>query len=419
MSTPRYTYKRRSTRKSTSNTGNAFIAPADVQRSEKDEKDPATIQRQALNTQPVQNTAGSFIPSTAGNTLPKPTQHFFQARMGADFGDVKIHTGQEATQKADSLNAKAYTIGNNIVFNKNQYDPESFEGRKLLSHELTHVLQQEKGGHMPQIQKKDNLEATYDFSQRIFTDFFTLGAGNLLTLSIDAKLLPEASANPSKFWAYLYHYESKDYASPHVSYHTKAHEEYTWKSLSKGDYQFILRVYDPVDKGTKISAKLKTRQFPASGQIAPTALKEEGSDAWSYEKAKPPYGEGTNKCNLFIFQMANAAGAVVPLIRRKRGAVKSFLVGDDFHPPLAKQWADPGFDIPGWQVVSHPQPGDVVAEMHDYSDATGHAGIVTFVAPDGKTGKTISASSATGTIVNNDWGFRPKQNVVFKRYVGR
>lgn len=417
MSTQKYTYKRRNTRKGTASSGGSFIAPAEIQRSEKDEKDKP-IQRQALNSQPVASTTGSFIPSSGGSTLPKPTQQFFQARMGQDFSDVKIHTGDEAAQKADTLNAKAYTIGNNIVFNKGQYEPESFEGKKLLSHELTHVVQQSEGA-TPEVQKKDNLDASYDFSQRIFTEFFTLGSGNLLTLSVDASLSPTTSVNPSKFWAYLYNYESKDYASPHVSYETKKNLEYTWKSLSKGDYQFIFRVYDPVDKGTKVVAKIKTRQSPASGQIAPTALKEEGSDAWSYEKVKPPYGAGTNKCNLFIFQMANEAGAVVPLIRRVRGGIKGFLKGDDFHPPLAKQWADPGFDIPGWVTVSSPKPGDVVAEAHNYSDASGHAGIVTFVSADGKTGKTISASSETGTIVNNDWGFRPKQNVVFKRYVGR
>jgi hypothetical protein len=59
-------------------------------------------------------------------------------------------------------------------------------------------------------------------------------------------------------------------------------------------------------------------------------------------------------------------------------------------------------------------PGDVAAQKISYSDASGHVGIVT------GPGKTVSASSVTGTIVENDWGFRSDQQgeVVFRRYVG-
>ncbi|RXK58324.1 DUF4157 domain-containing protein [Lacibacter luteus] len=77
-----------------------------------------------------------------GTTLPVTAQQFFATRMGYDFSNVKVHTDKEAQQSAKDVNAKAYTIGNNIVFNEGQYNTESTEGKTLMAHELVHVIQQ-------------------------------------------------------------------------------------------------------------------------------------------------------------------------------------------------------------------------------------------------------------------------------------
>ncbi|MEO5889866.1 MAG: DUF4157 domain-containing protein [Ferruginibacter sp.] len=92
---------------------------------------------------------GAYINSLGGkgNALPKEAQHFFGKKMGYDFSNVKIHTGTEAEQSAKNVNAKAYAIENDIVFNKGQYNPSSAEGKKLLAHELTHVVQQRENNH--------------------------------------------------------------------------------------------------------------------------------------------------------------------------------------------------------------------------------------------------------------------------------
>jgi hypothetical protein len=79
-----------------------------------------------------------------GTSLPEETLQFFSKRMGYDFSEVKIHTGTEAEQSAKSVNAKAYAVDNHIVFNKGQYNPGSEEGKKLLAHELTHIVQNKK-----------------------------------------------------------------------------------------------------------------------------------------------------------------------------------------------------------------------------------------------------------------------------------
>jgi outer membrane protein OmpA-like peptidoglycan-associated protein len=77
-----------------------------------------------------------------GNSLPAATRAFFEPRFGADFSHVRVHTGSRAEEAAKSIGAKAFTLGRDIGFNRGQYAPESNKGRRLLAHELTHVVQQ-------------------------------------------------------------------------------------------------------------------------------------------------------------------------------------------------------------------------------------------------------------------------------------
>jgi len=77
-----------------------------------------------------------------GEPLSKKEKTFFEPRIDSDFTDVKIHNDSAANASAKSLNALAYTQGNNIVFGRGQYKPETDDGKKLLAHELTHVIQQ-------------------------------------------------------------------------------------------------------------------------------------------------------------------------------------------------------------------------------------------------------------------------------------
>jgi len=66
-------------------------------------------------------------------------------RMGDSFGDVRIHTGSTAAAACESINARAFTVGNHIAFNSGEYDPSSPEGQHVLAHELAHVRQQTQG----------------------------------------------------------------------------------------------------------------------------------------------------------------------------------------------------------------------------------------------------------------------------------
>lgn len=79
---------------------------------------------------------------SGGEPLPESARAFFEPRFGHDFSDVRIHTGMFAAESARAVNARAYTVGQDVVFGVGQYAPETAEGKKLLAHELTHVVQQ-------------------------------------------------------------------------------------------------------------------------------------------------------------------------------------------------------------------------------------------------------------------------------------
>lgn len=80
--------------------------------------------------------------NSGGTQLDHVTRGFFEPRFGIDLGHVRIHTGQDAALSARSINARAYTLGSNIVFGGSQYHPADKSGKHLLAHELAHVAQQ-------------------------------------------------------------------------------------------------------------------------------------------------------------------------------------------------------------------------------------------------------------------------------------
>ena len=81
--------------------------------------------------------------SLPGDPLDTATRSFMESRFGHDFSAVRIHTGHEARQSAEAVQARAYTVGNQVVFGAGQYLPGTSSGQTLLAHELTHVIQQQ------------------------------------------------------------------------------------------------------------------------------------------------------------------------------------------------------------------------------------------------------------------------------------
>lgn len=85
------------------------------------------------------------VSSGGGQPLEETVRADMEDRLGHSFSDVRVHTGEAAHNSAASVNAHAYTVGSNIVFQRDKYDPGSDGGRTMLAHELTHVVQQRSG----------------------------------------------------------------------------------------------------------------------------------------------------------------------------------------------------------------------------------------------------------------------------------
>lgn len=79
---------------------------------------------------------------SSGQPLTDSTRYFFETRFARDFSDVRIHTGTQAANTAQSVQAKAFTVGRDIVFGTGEFQPQIIEGKRLIAHELTHVIQQ-------------------------------------------------------------------------------------------------------------------------------------------------------------------------------------------------------------------------------------------------------------------------------------
>ncbi len=85
-----------------------------------------------------------------GQRLPDSVRTFMEPRFNHDFSQVRVHTDNEASSSAQQLNARAYTLGQHIYFDQDQYQPNSLSGRHLLAHELTHVIQQQSDSSVVQ-----------------------------------------------------------------------------------------------------------------------------------------------------------------------------------------------------------------------------------------------------------------------------
>ncbi len=103
-----------------------------------------------------------------GRPLDASSRSHFESRLGVDLGPVRVHTGEKAAASAEAVHARAYTSGTSIVFGNGEYAPGTGTGRRLLAHELAHVLRQDSENALRR-QKKDSAMT------------YTIQAGDTLT----------------------------------------------------------------------------------------------------------------------------------------------------------------------------------------------------------------------------------------------
>jgi hypothetical protein len=112
----------------------------------------ASVQRNAVQHRDDGSAGKPRVPDAVRSVLSSPgrwmdeaVQREMETKMSGDFGDVQLHTGPRAAAAAESIDARAFTVGTHVAFNSGEYRPDSYEGKKLIAHELTHVRQQTRG----------------------------------------------------------------------------------------------------------------------------------------------------------------------------------------------------------------------------------------------------------------------------------
>ena len=128
------------------------------------------VQRTSVQSNAGSGAAPSIVQdvlAASGQRLDADTRAFFESRFGHDFSNVRIHSDAEAQQSANEVNASAYTVGNDIVFGAGRYQPRTHEGRRLIAHELTHVIQQHAGSTSGKLMQR----AQIPYGQISWADF--------------------------------------------------------------------------------------------------------------------------------------------------------------------------------------------------------------------------------------------------------
>ena len=158
----------------------------------------------------------SELAASPGQPLPASLRHELAGELGIDFADVRVHADAHAGRAADILDAKAFTIGRDVFFGPGRYAPAAPEGRRLLAHELTHVVQQARG-EPAAVRRAPKNTAKRKLGQGVTASLVAAARallkpppdvkkrGQAITSYVEKKLLGRrAGANPLPADAYIY-----------------------------------------------------------------------------------------------------------------------------------------------------------------------------------------------------------------------
>jgi outer membrane protein OmpA-like peptidoglycan-associated protein len=117
---------------------------------DEDQKKRLNLQRRAANEAPPQEVPQIVhdVLRSPGEPLDRDARAFMEPRFGHDFSKVRVHKDAKAAESAKSVNALAYTVGQDVVFGAGQYAPGTSTGKRLLTHELVHAVQQGSRGRL-------------------------------------------------------------------------------------------------------------------------------------------------------------------------------------------------------------------------------------------------------------------------------
>ena len=126
------------------------------------------LQRRAVSEAPARDVPPAVhqVLRAPGEPLDEGTRTFMESRFRHDFSRVRVHANARAAESARAVNALAYTVGQDVVFDRGQYQPESNRGRRLLAHELTHVVQQAHSSSPARQQAAIQMGGSHDPAER-------------------------------------------------------------------------------------------------------------------------------------------------------------------------------------------------------------------------------------------------------------
>jgi hypothetical protein len=131
-----------------------MCAVCEEEQRRQEEETPTQAKRESEAAGPTAGDAGHLTGLEGrGQPLPAAVRSEFEPRFGHDFSDVRLHTDVKAGESAHAFDALAYTYGRHVVFGPGQFDPSSARGRRLIAHELAHVVQQ-SGSSPPVLQRQ-------------------------------------------------------------------------------------------------------------------------------------------------------------------------------------------------------------------------------------------------------------------------
>lgn len=139
--------------------------PGDRHEREADKAADSVMSNRApsLNSDHTSQNRSSLSSARAGGASGTPlepnTRALMETRFGHDFSQVRVHTDEKAAASARDVNARAYTVGHDIVFGKGQYHPSAASSKRLIAHELAHVVQQQQTGQ-PAVARQLEYEQT-------------------------------------------------------------------------------------------------------------------------------------------------------------------------------------------------------------------------------------------------------------------
>ncbi len=182
----------------------------------------------------------------SGRQMPDGLRSMMESGFGQDFSNVRLHTDSEAASMSSSIQAKAFTHGNDIYFNQGQFSPETTKGQRLVAHELTHVVQgtgkvgrKKKGPttDFESIQKPSYLDSVSNLIQHLI-DIAALQKGR--TKKVDGKNQYHRDMNTSGNWCDTFVHWCFIKAFNPIGFEQRSYSDNNFTAISRGIIDFTM-----------------------------------------------------------------------------------------------------------------------------------------------------------------------------------